>query len=150
LKALAHIDRTALVDEVIKWRKTPNMRNHAWAFDLKKGLCGDVDASKFHPSASKRHPDALPLHKDSLTEFRKLFNDSTNPQATPLPLALKKPFDTLTGPQVGDLAFGLNEFLNGVLSGNPPWASDIPREYDRGPAHQAPRLELVQSLLDRI
>jgi hypothetical protein len=65
---------------------------------------------------------------------------------------LKAPFSALSAQDISTLAWGLGEKLGDALRAMPDraWTSDIPAEYDRGPADQAPRLSLVQSLFDRM
>ena len=121
----------AVVQQVIAWRGVAATEPHAWAFDLKKGLSGDLKANV--PKATR---DAVKAK-------------TTAPTAA----ILKPPFDALGAPEVTALAYGLGDkLLNNALTRSPPapWTADIPTEYDRGPAHQAPRLDLIQSLLDRI
>lgn len=139
LREEASADRLAMVQQIIAWRgaappgpgNATDHRRHAWAFDIKKGLVGDLrsDVPKVDRDAVKaRH-------------------------ALPIAAALKTPFDTLTHADVALLAYGLGEKrLNDAFTRDPPpgWTADIPTEYDRGLEHQAPRLALVQSLLDRI
>jgi hypothetical protein len=133
---LAHqtIPLQPFVQQVIAWRADPTQAAWAWALDLKKGLHGD------------RHPHWA----HGLTDAEaKEIDDRVRP---PQPQMLKLPFSGLSAADVALLARGLGEALGKALRNTvpPAWASDLLREYDRGPADQAPRLSLVQSLFDRM
>lgn len=124
--------QAALVQQVIAWRADPALAPLAWALDLKLGLRGDLVAGL--PEATRKAVKAGPL---ALTASM-----------------LKVPFDALTPTEVAALASGLGKSrLNDALlraSPAPSWTADLPAEYDRGPAGQASRALLVQSLFDRI
>jgi len=116
--------------EVIRWRQEPNRERWAWSLDLKKGLRGDLSSS---------------LTKEQRDEAKKQgFDLSGN--------LLKSPFNTLSPQEVTVLQDGFTDKrINTGLSQvpPPPWTRELPREYERGPASQAPREALIQSLLDR-
>jgi hypothetical protein len=129
LREIAGSVRAALADKIVSWRASTahggavDRRHFAWAFDLKKGLTGDRLASE--------------------TKGREEIK----------PHDLKAPFNSLSDAEVQSLMQGLGKrFLNDALGSDPAprWLSEVPDEYDRGPAHQAPRHSLVRSLLDRI
>jgi len=124
----------AFVQQVIAWRADPTQAAWAWSLDLKKGLHGDRHARWSHgltdAEASEIKRGLRPLQ----------------------PHMLKLPFSGLSTADVEFLARGLGDALGEALRDTvpPAWASDLPREYDRGPADQAPRPSLVQSLFDRM
>lgn len=131
LRAEAPPNRLPVAEQIITWRGDPAYRAHAWAFDLKKGLSGDLKSRVPKPDR-----DAVKAR-----------------QALPTAAMVKQPFDSLPDADVAALAYGLGEGrLNDALTHDPQpaWTADIPAEYDRGPDHQAPRPDLIQSLLDRI
>ncbi|MFT3769454.1 MAG: hypothetical protein QM820_28790 [Minicystis sp.] len=142
LHAEAPATHTPLVQQVIAWRADPVLAPHAWAFDLKKGLRGDLRASL--PQAD-----------------REGLKDGTVALA---PHMLKPPFDGLTPTEVATLDRGLKNRLGEAFLTTPPpsWTANLPAEYDRGPPHpglpaplppvpdQPPRLAFVQSLFDRM
>jgi hypothetical protein len=68
------------------------------------------------------------------------------------PHMLKVPFSGLPSLDIITLARGFGDALGTALraSTDPPWISEIGKEYDRGPVDQAPRLSFVQSLFDRM
>ncbi|EYF06418.1 hypothetical protein [Chondromyces apiculatus] len=65
---------------------------------------------------------------------------------------LKPPFDSLTPDELTLMESGLSDRLADAIRAVPAraWSTNLPAEYDRGPADQAPRLAVVQSLLDRV
>ncbi len=131
LQTQARASHRAMVQQIIEWRRTPHTAPLAWAFDLKLGLHGDL-----HPSLAQDILKAVKQRKRTLTAAM-----------------LKTPFDALSPTEVAALEEGFGKrSLTDALTADPPWGwtSDIPAEYDRGPAHQAPRLALLQSLFDRI
>ncbi|WP_437296291.1 hypothetical protein [Sorangium sp. So ce426] len=131
LHAEATATHGAMVQQIVDWRRDPALAPLAWAFDLKLGLRGDLRSS-------------LPQATREAVKRKTLALDAT---------MLKVPFDALGPAEVAALDSGLGKSrLNDALKADPPsgWTSDIPAEYDRGPAHQAPRLALIQSLFDRI
>ena len=131
LRSEATRNREALVRHVVNWRTDPISRPRAWAFDLKKGLRGD-------------------LRSDLSVAERRAIKDKSTPLCASM---LKVPFDSLAEGDIPDLVSGFGDrALCGAMAGaSPPaWTTEIPGEYDRGPAHQAPRHELIQSLFDRI
>lgn len=119
-----------LVQQVISWRSDSLLASHAWAFDLKNGLRGDLRADL--PQAT-----------------RKALKDGTIPLAAHM---LKPPFASLSPGDIISLDCGLTERLGKALRTTPAraWTSDFPAEYDRGPTDQAPRDLFVQSLFDRM
>lgn len=129
-------DRAAMLQRILDWRRDPAFARHAWAFDFKRGLKGDLRANL--PEATKQ-----------------AVKQSGQVQAT----MLKPPFAALTPQEVADLQTGLGDkHLNEAFKAAPPWTARIPDEYDRGPfsqspdtdPDQAPRVELIQALIDRI
>ncbi len=118
------------MQKVIGWRANPATAPDAWAFDLKKGLRGDLNATVTEAQRDE-------IKRGNLTLAANM---------------LKPPFNALTPAEVSDLEHGLGKALGRAFRqpAAPPWVADIPAEYDRGPADQAPRLELVQSLFDRM
>lgn len=127
--------RAAMVQKLLAWRSDPAFARHAWAFDLKKGLKGDFRANL-----------------DEVTR-RAAKQPGGQIDAT----MLKVPFDALTPQEVAALQSGLGDkHLNQAFNSAPPWTAGIPIEYDRGPhgqppdPDQAPRLALIQALIDRM
>jgi hypothetical protein len=118
------------VQQVIAWRSNHLQVAHAWALDLKNGLRGDLRADL--PQAD-----------------REALNKRTLPLAAHM---LKLPFSQLAPADVSSLDNGLGDRLGKALRAetDPVWACDLPAEYDRGPADQAPRGLLVMSLFDRM
>ncbi len=145
LRALASTStaQRTMATQVINWRagNSPNLQAYAWAFDLKKGLRGDL---KEEPTTASR----------AIKEKRAATNQAIKSGQQKLtPSDLKVPFNTFSHRQVSDLESGFSDStINSALSQVPApgWTANIPAEYDRGPANQARRPELVQSLLDRI
>ncbi len=130
-----------LVHQVIAWRADPALAPHAWAFDLKNGLRGDLRA-------------ALP------PADRKALKERTLPLAAHM---LKPPFDGLTTAEVALLDQGLGARLGAALlaAPAPAWVADLPAEYrsqacptQRFPPHPTPPSRpgpsSVQSLFDRM
>lgn len=124
-----------LAQQVIAWRADPAHARYAWAFDLKKGLYGDI----------------LESVRNNLPEAdRKALKSRIFPLTAAM---LKAPFDTLTPAEVAALSSWLGDnLLNKALGEIPtrPWTAGIPAEYDRGPSGQAPREAFIQSLFDRV
>lgn len=127
--------RAAMVQRILGWRGDPSFARHAWAFDFKKGLKGDLRAGL---DDATRRAAKLPGGPVDAT-------------------MLKAPFDALSPAEVTALASGLGDkILNKAFNDAPPWTAGIPHEYDRGPfgqsphPDQAPRVELIQALIDRI
>lgn len=118
------------VERVISWRSDPARTEWAWALSIKEGLSKDI-----RPEVPKDDRTAI---KERTKELEARL--------------LKAPFDQLPAADVGTLAHGLGERVGKVLRERTKrgWSSEIPKEYDRGPADQAPRHELVRSLLDRM
>lgn len=113
------------------WRRRGDRQGWAHAFDMKKGLLGDLRS------------DLSPERRRMLKERRDL----------PRQTDLKAPFDTLSATERRALARGLGEdVLNGPLDAPrpPAWLEEIPDEYDQGPDHQLPRASLIQSIFDRM
>jgi hypothetical protein len=115
---------------VITWRGNPAREAWAWALDLKNGLGGDLLPNL--PQAEREH-----LKKGLITLQARM---------------LKLPFSTLTAPEIALLEHGLGKQLGKALRSKPApaWTTDLPAEYDRGPADQAPRHLFVQSIFDRM
>lgn len=130
LRAEALAAHKAFVEHVISWRADPNLMSWAWALDLKKGLRGD-------------------LRDDLPQDDRRKLKDK---QEALKPHMLKAPFTGLSAADISTLEQGLSDRLGEALRANPDrrWVSDLPAEYDRGPAGQAPRVSFVQSLFDRM
>lgn len=127
--------RAAMAQQILQWRSAPAYTRHAWAFDFKKGLKGDLRSDLDDATRKAAKPPDGPV-------------DAT---------MLKAPFDALTPPEVTALASGLGErLLNLEFNAAPTWTARIPDEYDRGPfgpsphPDQAPRVELIQALIDRL
>lgn len=132
LLAEATAARAAMVQQVIAWRAAPGSERHGWAFDLKKGLRGD-----FAQHVTKAARDAV--HDGQLALSAGM---------------LKVPFDALGPAEVValELGFGKSRLNDALCAATPArtWAPAIPAEYDRGPSGQAPRVELLRSLFERI
>lgn len=125
---------SALVNTVIAWRASAAHASWAWAFDLKKGLHGD------------RHQ----RWKNGLSDVDiDMINKGTRP---PDPHMLKSPFDALPPTDILALQRGFGERLGLAFRASvaPPWAADLPAEFDRGPLGEVARLSLVQSIFDRV
>jgi hypothetical protein len=118
------------VRKVLAWRADPAWVGHAWSLDLKNGVAGDLRADL--PEADRKA-----LKAGSLTLA---------------PEMLKVPVNALPDAEVALLSKGLGKRLGKALvrTPAPPWGADLPAEYDLGPVGQAPRVNLVQSLFDRI
>lgn len=131
---LAQPDKNkALVDQIIAWRKDPVRQSWAWAFDLKNGLHGDRHP-KWSAGLSEADTAAVKERKKTLEAHM-----------------LRNPFSGLSATEISTLSSWLSDAIGTALRDtDPPWASDLPDEYDRGPAGQAPRDLLVQSLFDRM
>lgn len=114
-------------------RAAVDQQRWAWAYDMKRGLVGDL--------------------LDSVGEERRRELKRNNPALVPRPGELKRPFDALDDEVRSDLARGFGKkVLNGPLNEPEPpaWLDQLGDEYDRGPVHQLPRASLIQSLLDRV
>ncbi len=120
----------AFVQRVIAWRADVARSDHAWALDLKRGLRGDL-------------LPALP------TDVRERLKNGSLPLSASM---LRPPFNQLLDADVGVLDRGMGERLGEALRRTPApsWTAFIPEEYERGPADQAPRVDVVQSLFDRM
>lgn len=117
--------------ELIKWRRRGDRVGWAWAYDMKKGLLGDLRAN-------------IPADRLRLLKKR---------QEIPRADEIKAPFDQLQAAERRTLAWGFGEdVLNSALdAASPPdWLDLLGDEYDLGPDHQMPRAALVQSIFDRI
>lgn len=114
------------------WRAHPNRQAFAWAYDMKKGLRGDL-----LPEVSSRRRAELESQQG----------------AVPGGEELKEPFCQLPKDERRTLHNGFGEaVLNKSLRKEPPssWLLQLGNEYDRGPSDQPPRQALVQSIFDRI
>lgn len=132
LRAEAAKEHDDFVKQIIAWRADPMKTDWAWSLDFKKGLLGDLKAL---------------LPKD--------LRDRLKDQAGKTPLEahmLKAPFETLAPGELGALKRGMGNRLSDAINAKPvrAWAAGLAAEYDRGPSNQAPRLDFVQSLFDRI
>lgn len=125
-----HANRNA-AKVLLRLRERGDRESWAWAFDMKKGLRGDL----------------LPVVGDA----RKAELSTAGQVAQPH--ELKAPFNALDEQERRSLArgFGAN-VLNDPLASSPPlvWLDELGDEYDRGPANQIPREALIQSIFDRV
>lgn len=130
LRATANDSQREFAEKVISWRSTAEFAPWAWKLDLKKGLRGD-------------------LRGDLEQKLRQELRD---PKIALSPQLLKAPFDSLPSDEVRVLQSGYGDLLSKLLGDKspPPWVHKIPDEYDRGRKEQAPRLELIKSLFDRM
>lgn len=115
-----------------QWRSRPDRQELAWAYDMKEGLKGDLVPG---------------LSKQRQAEIQASQHDP------PAGNELKEPFKDLDKDTRRVLLCGFGDnVLNKPLhdSRAPDWLHQIAHEYDRGPAHQFPRLALLQSIFDRI
>jgi len=115
-----------------RWRSRPDRQEHAWAYDMKEGLKGDLVPG---------------LSKQRQAEIQASQHDP------PAGNELKEPFKDLDKDTRRILLCGFgDDVLNKPLHDSrvPDWLHQIAHEYDRGPAHQFPRLALLQSIFDRI
>lgn len=111
-------------------RNRTDRQEWAWAYDMKKGLMGD-------------------LRQISIVRRAQL---KTSRHPVPQPKELKSPFDRFNNQEVRALVKGFGEdILNRALSqaAPPSWLQEMGDEYDRGPSHQISRNELIQSIFDR-
>lgn len=116
---------------LIKWRRSGDRLSWAWAYDMKKGLLGDLRAS-------------IPSDRLRLLKERK-----ENPRMD----EVKAPFDQLLPAERNALVggFGKDVLHHALDTARPPdWLDLLGDEYDLGPDHQMPRAALVQSIFDRI
>lgn len=131
LRQAAGQQQKVFAEKVIDWRGDPDRTPWAWALDLKNGLRGDLRA-------------------DLAKQTREDINENRIALAASM---LKSPFNTLGSEDVRLLerGFGKRRLRDGMgQNPQPEWVNAIPAEYDRGPSGQAPRLELIQSLFDRV
>ncbi|XXX78983.1 hypothetical protein WMF30_09430 [Sorangium sp. So ce134] len=127
--------RAPMLQKILDWRRDPAFVRHAWAFDFKKGLRGDLGQHVAKP-----------------------VRDAVKNGQSPLGAAmLKVPFAALPPQEVTTLESGLGDrYVNQAYNDAPPWTAGITAEYDRGPhgqapdPDQAPRVGLIQTLIDRI
>lgn len=124
-------ERRATSDWIKAARSSPDLQRMVWAYDMKKGLLGDLSQSVTEDRRSSLKSRREVLRQDDL----------------------KPPFDTLDDASRSALAPGfgknvLNDPLNAVSP--PDWLELLGEEYDRGPTHQLPRAALIQSMFDRM
>lgn len=115
-----------------QWRARPDRQEHAWAYDVKKGLKGDLIPDLSEPRRSEI-----------------LASQHEPPSGS----ELKEPFRSLDKDTRRVLLRGLgDDVLIKAFHDDrtPDWLHQIAHEYDRGPAHQLPRTALLQSIFDRI
>ena len=130
LRDLRPRHKHTFVDPIVEWRRGGARQAWAWAFDMKKGLLGDLSVT-----VERERRQELKAGSDLKVQD------------------LKTPFDALGAPDRRRLRCGFGDgwFIK-QLSQKPrrPWIEEIGTEYDRGPIDQIPRAALVQSIFDRI
>lgn len=132
MRSTAAAGSTLAAKRLREWRSRPDHQHLAWAYDMKRGLMGDLtpDVSTERRRQLEGGRDALPSGEELKAPFRGL--------------------DRETRRILRD-GFGGN-VLNAPLHASPPpgWLHQLANEYDRGPLHQLPREALIQSIFDRV